>query len=56
MCVKCATRSDNCVLCDDSSGDTAVIIDSGPIGKCKCGPYLYKSGDHCVPCAEEKGP
>ena len=34
LCTKCATRSDNCILCDASSGGTAVIIDSGPIGKC----------------------
>ena len=52
-CTKCATRSDNCIECDAASGGTAVIIDSGPIGKCECGLYLYKSTDHCVPCAEE---
>ena len=46
-CTKCKTKTTNCILC---TGGTAVIIDSGPLGKCECGKYLYKSGDYCVPC------
>ena len=46
-CIKCKSQPTLCTLC---TGSTSPILDSGPLGKCECGPYLYRSGDHCVPC------
>lgn len=46
-CIKCKTSSTTCTLC---TGSTPPITDSGPLGKCNCGLYMYKSGSICMPC------